>query len=153
MTATVTEAEGGNLGVLEEIFGLKAAPGPIALICGSRKWPNGEPGEMIVKAVIAWRISKFPKNAVILHGDADGVDKWADEIARGMGHKVIREPADWAKYGKRAGLIRNVKMLDEYSPAIVVAIWNGESTGTLHTINEANKRSITTEILDPYKLD
>ena len=153
MTAVVTEDEGGNLGVLQDIFGLTPAPGPVALICGSRKWPNGETGEAIVKATIAWRLSKFPKNAVILHGDAHGVDKWTDEIARGFGFKVIRVPADWAKYGKRAGLIRNVKMLDEHRPVIVVAVWNGKSTGTLHTLNEANKRSITTEILDPFRLD
>lgn len=151
MTAQVTEAEGGNLGVIQEIFGLAPAPGPIALVCGSRSWPEIG-GEEIVKTVIAWRFSKLPKNAVILHGDAHGVDRWADEIARGMGHKVIREPADWAKYGKSAGLIRNVKMLEEHRPAIVIAFWNGKSTGTMHTVNEAYKRSVTVEVLDPYKL-
>ena len=54
-------------------------------------------------------------------------------------------------YGKRAPLIRNNVIL-ENSDAIL-AIWDGESKGTLYTINRAKKLGLKVMIvnLDPTK--
>ena len=41
------------------------------------------------------------------------------------------------KYGKRAGLIRNEKIVENSS--VIVAFWDGESKGTFHTIQLAKK--------------
>ena len=134
-----------NREALEAVFG----QGPTVLVCGSREWRDEGP----VKQVIAWRLHKLPILSRIVHGDARGVDRWADEIARTLALEVVRCPADWAKHGKTAGLIRNLEMLDIYQPVLVIAVWDGNSTGTLHTINEAQRRGVRVEILDPYKLD
>jgi hypothetical protein len=50
--------------------------------------------------------------------------------------------ADWEKYGKRAGYIRNEEMAkyakqDEIG--IAICVWDGESKGTKHMIDLAKK--------------
>jgi hypothetical protein len=84
---------------------------------------------------------------VIITGGAGGVDtfahKWA--MAGGFPTQVMR--ADWDKHGKRAGFVRNVAMLDEAGAGgYVIAIWDGESRGTAHTITEARKRGMRVTI-------
>ena len=57
-----------------------------------------------------------------------------------------RFPADWDTYGKQAGFIRNIQMLDE-KPDLVIAFQKNASRGTQHTINEARKRGIPVEVI------
>lgn len=47
--------------------------------------------------------------------------------------------ADWKRYGKAAGPIRNSQMLEyvKQENPLVVAFWDGESHGTRDTINKA----------------
>jgi hypothetical protein len=67
----------------------------------------------------------------------------AGVIARRLGYEVKEYPADWRGKGKRAGIIRNLEMLDT-KPDKVIAFWDGRSTGTGHTISEAKKRRSST---------
>lgn len=48
----------------------------------------------------------------IVHGDASGADQFADCIAQLLGMEPERHPADWKRWGKRAGALRNQEMLD-----------------------------------------
>lgn len=43
----------------------------------------------------------------------------------------LTEIADWSKYGKAAGPMRNQKMLDEYKPDLVVALPGGRGTADM----------------------
>lgn len=65
---------------------------------------------------------------MLVSGDAQGVDKlsqrWADE----NDIQVKLFPANWDKYGKSAGMIRNKEMA-EYADYLI-AIWDGKSKGT-----------------------
>lgn len=49
-------------------------------------------------------------------------------------------PADWDKYGKRAGYLRNVQMLDEGKPDLVVAFPGGK--GTAMMVKLAKERGV-----------
>lgn len=40
-------------------------------------------------------------------------------------------PADWKTHGKRAGSIRNQKMIDDYHPQLVVAFPGGAGTADM----------------------
>lgn len=76
----------------------------------------------------------------VVSGTARGVDTIAENIAATKGYPVKLFPADWDKYGKPAGAIRNKEMAD-YADALI-AVWDGESKGTRHmieTMNRANK--------------
>lgn len=117
------------------------------LVCGSRDWTDAE--------AIFLRLSPLNVEAVkrrervtLLHGNAPGADRLARGIGNGLGHFDVEAfPADWDRYGKRAGPIRNLEMLDQ-NPDRVIAFSKG-SRGTQHTIDEARHRGIPVEVVTP----
>lgn len=111
------------------------------LVCGSRSLAN----PFVVSLAIDKRMSELPVPTRILHGAAPGVDRIAAAAGERHGHNVQPFPADWATYGKRAGVIRTRLMLDE-DPDLVIAFWNGVSAGTADTMTEAKKRGIPVEV-------
>ena len=62
-----------------------------------------------------------------------------------MGYSVKEFPAQWNEFGKRAGYIRNEEMA-KYADACV-AFWDGESKGTKHMIDLANKHKIEVRVI------
>lgn len=90
-------------------------------------------------------ISKYLKNIdVLLTGGAKGVDSLAITYAKKNGIKHIEVLPNYAKYNRAAPVIRDeemVKMCDR-----VVAIWDGKSKGTKHTIDFAKKHEKPIEI-------
>lgn len=81
---------------------------------------------------------------IMIEGAAKGIDTIAKEYAQENDWKVEEYPAEWDKYGKSAGYIRNelmVKAADE-----VLILWDGESKGTKHDIDLCEKYN------KPYKV-
>lgn len=111
------------------------------LVCGSRDWDDA--------GAVRERLSLIPyvhpDVPIIMHGDARGADHSADVAARHLRMPVKRFPADWKKHGKRAGILRNLAMLDE-NPDLVIAFQRNGSKGTQHTIDEARRRGIPVEV-------
>lgn len=73
----------------------------------------------------------------LVHGGAKGVDTIAEEIIREHWDDTevtVFEP-DWDEHGKAAGPIRNQEMA-EYADKLL-AIWDGESSGTHDMIDKA----------------
>ena len=68
----------------------------------------------------------------VVCGMARGADLCAQEWARGTGIHVVEMPADWNRYGQRAGFIRNREMA-EYAHC-GLGFWRGESRGTANMI-------------------
>lgn len=112
------------------------------LVCGSRR--SGDPEA--TRAAIHARLAEFPPGTTILHGGAHGVDMWADASAYMLGLKTRVMLADWNAHGRSAGFLRNNDMLDT-KPDLVLAFWDGQSPGTRHTINEAEKRGIPVNLV------
>ena len=82
-------------------------------IVGTRTYPDLEQVREYVR--------KLSREDIIVSGGAKGVDETAEDEARKLGMEVISVPAEWNKYGRRAGLMRNdiiVAMAD-----CVVAFW------------------------------
>lgn len=67
----------------------------------------------------------------IIEGGASGADKLAREWANLCWHGVITKPADWDRYGKGAGPIRNGQMLIGGKPDLVVAFPGGRGTADM----------------------
>lgn len=82
------------------------------------------------------------RRVVIHHGAARGVDTIVRNQARLVGWREIPHPADWDKYGKPAGVIRNDLMLKEANPHIVVAFPHATSIGTMDMIKRAIKAHV-----------
>jgi len=76
----------------------------------------------------------------VISGAAKGVDTMGEDYARVNNIPRIVMPANWSKYGRRAGRIRNEEMA-EVAEA-VIAIFDGTSSGTAHMIREAESRGL-----------
>lgn len=83
----------------------------------------------------------------IIHGGARGVDSLADDIARAKGFKVTVFEAEWDKYGKAAGPVRNRHMAKEADA--LVAIWDGESPGTKDMMEKAVNYGLDVLVIQP----
>lgn len=76
---------------------------------------------------------------LLIHGDAPGADRLSGEWAEKVGIDILATPAEWQKYGRAAGMIRNRSML-ELKPDLVVAFPGGR--GTAHMVKLAIKAGL-----------
>ena len=105
------------------------------LVCGDRYYGDYQ------------RIYNFLRtfdDAVIISGACRGADTLAIRAAKELGFTYREYPANWALYGKRAGVLRNQQMIDIESPDLVVAFHDdiARSKGTKDMINRAIKHGI-----------
>jgi predicted Fe-Mo cluster-binding NifX family protein len=106
------------------------------LCCGSRVWTN------LPKIIQAFEdLLKEGPIERILQGGAMGADYFCSLEAARRNIRVFEYPAEWEKYGRGAGYIRNEEMLKE-NPDVVLAFQVGNSKGTQHTIDLAKKKGI-----------
>jgi len=114
------------------------------VIAGSRKGITREDvREAISLSTMEDRITE------LVWGMAPGADRWGQEWAREKGLPIAEFPANWASYGNAAGPLRN-KDMAEYADALI-AVWDGDSTGTLNMINEALKNELEVFIHVPER--
>lgn len=69
----------------------------------------------------------------IISGGARGVDALAREYAQARGIPCTEIRPDYARYGKGAPLRRNLEIIARAD--LVIALWDGQSTGTAYTIS------------------
>lgn len=112
------------------------------LICGDRDWNDS----LFMLKVMEWLIEEFGVYFVI-SGGAPGADILAILWAKRFGLPYHEERAQWEKYGKAAGHIRNKAMLD-MNPDLVVAFHNDidKSKGTKNCLDQAKKKGIETRL-------
>ena len=83
---------------------------------------------------------------LIISGGANGIDMEAEKYAdRKRLSKIILRP-EYSKFGKAAPLKRNETMVEMCDS--VLAIWDGQSKGTLYTINYAKKSGKPVKIIE-----
>jgi len=81
----------------------------------------------------------------IVSGSARGADALGERYAKEKGYKITRFPADWNRFGKSAGYIRNKEMA-KYSTNCIV-FWDGKSKGTKHMIDLAKKHELKLKVI------
>ena len=116
------------------------------VICGSRDFvcPTGF-GYILDNALTnSYGNLRFDQ---IVSGGARGADTFAKHAAEHRNIPFIEIKADWEKHGKKAGYLRNIEMLELPFVELVIALWDGKSRGTKHTIDEAIKRGIDVHII------
>lgn len=105
-------------------------------IVGSRDYPLMDSIDLFVQSL--------PPDTIVVSGDARGVDREAARAARRRGLRTMVFPADWATYGRRAGMVRNEQIVDHADQ--VVAFWDGQSPGTADTIRKARRKGLLIRI-------
>ena len=84
----------------------------------------------------------------IISGTAKGADRIGEQFAEKYGIKLTKFPADWNRYGKAAGYIRNEEMANYAKDnGILFAFWDGQSKGTSHMISTASKYNLTIQTI------
>lgn len=73
----------------------------------------------------------------VVSGTANGADKLGELWAKKHDKKVVRFVPDWKRFGRKAGILRNIQMAEEAQAVIV--IWDGVSTGSKHMISCAER--------------
>lgn len=115
------------------------------IICGSRTFSD--------RTFAFEKLDKLlngNKNIEKISGGADGADRIGEEYARSHGHVLKVFKANWGKYGKGAGPIRNMQMMQyalEDNPAII-AFWDGKSSGTKNMISIGKASGAKLHIID-----
>lgn len=116
-------------------------------IVGSRDYPYPERVREFIRNLVVEVVPKEKQIHVrglptIISGGARGVDSIAEECARSLGLPVEVFLADWNRqpdgsYDTKAGFRRNQSIVD--ASDIVVAFWDGVSSGTRDAIVRAQK--------------
>lgn len=109
------------------------------IIAGSRNFDNYELAEKIIDFYIE-RNKVNTRELEIISGGAKGADRLGEEYAEKYGIKLTRYKANWVKYGKQAGIVRNSQMAKEGDA--LIAFWDGMSRGTKNMIETALRRKL-----------
>ena len=90
-------------------------------------------------------LSRTTDSVEIVCGTARGADTLGERYGLSRGMAVRYFPADWDKYGRAAGYRRNEQMA-QYADALV-AFWDGQSRGTKHMIDLAQKYNLKCRVI------
>lgn len=119
------------------------------VIAGCRDYDNYNEAKEFIDFCIC-NIRK-ENEIVIVSGGASGADAIGEQYAKENGFKVEKHPADWKKYGRAAGPIRNKQMaeISDY----VICFWDNKSRGTKSMIEYAKKlnRRVKIKIIRQFK--
>lgn len=74
---------------------------------------------------------------MVISGAARGADSLGEKWAKENSIKTLIFPAEWDKYGKRAGYIRNEDIIKNCD--LCIAFWDGTSKGTTHSVSLCKK--------------
>ena len=106
------------------------------LCCGDRWWSD--------RKFILDILSTLPQDTTIIHGGCRGADRMSGAAAHKLKLNVIVFGAEWGRYGKGAGPIRNEQMINEGLPDKVYAFHDhlSQSEGTRDMIDRAESAGI-----------
>ena len=98
------------------------------LIAGGRDYNNYQRLQEFVDETIC-SLNHTYETVTIISGMARGADMLGVQYSIQNNYRLIKFPAQWNTYGKRAGFIRNKQMLDYLKTSrdngMVIAFWNG----------------------------
>jgi len=105
------------------------------LVCGGRRYHN--------RARVYSALNKVDADfgiTCVIHGACTGADELAGRWARISSKEERAYPADWKKLGRKAGPIRNDRMLMDGKPDIVLAFPGG--IGTEDMVRKAERKGV-----------
>ena len=126
------------------------------IVAGSREleslWLPSDGSTVVERAIGGSDAVDLDEVSRVISGTARGPDTWGERFAQSRDDvELTRMPADWDKHGKKAGPIRNEQMAKEGD--VLVAFWDGQSTGTLNMINVAMDEDIDVTLIRMHRDD
>lgn len=134
------------------------------LVTGSRIWgvvpPDPTPQQILTardqEHAVVHELKKYvpvldswTDDLSLVHGMARGLDTLAGRVALMLGFEVLEFPAQWDKYHRAAGPIRNQQMLDEGTPDFAIAFHQdlSRSKGTADMVRRCKKDGVPVKII------
>lgn len=119
--------------------------GKKVIIAGSRHFTNYEFVKKTVDDFIAIAGIEVEE---IVSGGARGVDTLGERYAREHNYPLKRFPADWIRYGRAAGPIRN-KQMAEYADVLIAFSSGSRGTENMISQMEQQRKHRFTVLLPP----
>jgi aspartokinase-like uncharacterized kinase len=116
------------------------------IVCGGRTYSDRS---AVFGALDALRQRVPYGTLIIIQGGSTGADALAREWATARIQSCANAPADWRRYGRAAGPLRNQEMIDNYNPQLVMAFPGG--SGTADMVRRARDAGI--EVIQPAQND
>jgi len=104
------------------------------IISGSRDMDEADHHVLVAIAKSGFKITE------VLSGCSGAVDTEGEAWALRHEKMLHKHPADWARYGKKAGPMRNEAMAKQADA--LIAVWDGVSRGTADMIRRARKHKL-----------
>lgn len=105
------------------------------VIAGCRRYNDYEEAKEFIDLCLS-EIRK-EHTIIIMSGCATGADAIGERYALEKEVEIEKYPADWKKYGRRAGPLRNKQMAELCD--IAICLWDEKSKGTKSMIGYAKK--------------
>jgi hypothetical protein len=119
------------------------------LVCGSRTWTDYRLLRQVIEDVVGNEFEAEP--FVLIKGDAPGADRMAAHLARHWGWDLEVYPARWRTQGRAAGPRRNLRMLRDGLPDLVLAFVDkplATSRGTAHMVALARAAGLPVRVIE-----
>lgn len=109
------------------------------LVTGDRRWTDWR---VIRGALLVEQGERSPDTMTLIHGDCPtGADRIANGLATDWRWNVERYPADWYAFGRKAGPLRNTRMV-ERGAHVCLAFLTDQSRGTVDCADKAEAAGI-----------
>jgi hypothetical protein len=121
-------------------------------VTGSRTLTDVDQVRAAARSALAELVEHFGCNPrLTLHGNARGVDRILAAALHRARWPVQAVPADWDTHGRKAGVLRDLSMVAR--AVALLAVWDGTSDRTNHTISFARGRRLTiaTRIINRHR--
>ena len=120
------------------------------IICGGRYFNDYDTLETSMNKVMS-ELSLTFEDIEIISGHCSGADQLGEQYAKKHNINCKIFPAEWKKYGKSAGPIRNSKMI-RYAAGtelpVVVAFVSPQCKGTMDTLNKAKSKGFNVFVVE-----
>lgn len=116
------------------------------IIAGSREFDNYDMLKEKCDKILSRKVNEG-EEIVIVSGTARGADTLGEKYAKERGYKIERYPANWDKYGKRAGYLRNKKMAEVSNACIVFLSSKAENKGSKMMISIATEEKLLIRVI------
>lgn len=106
------------------------------IIAGSRNFNDYELALKTLNTLLSL------ENFQIVSGHAPGADQLGERFAADNNLNLVIFPANWNKYGRSAGPIRNAQMAKYAEGGTLVLFWDGKSAGSKNMLENAKKYNL-----------
>lgn len=103
------------------------------VVAGCRDYENYAQAKAFIDHCIRDIREKY--TLIFVSGGCRGADEIGERYACENGYEIERYPAEWGRYGRSAGPIRNRRMAEIVD--YVICFWDGKSRGTKNMIDSA----------------